>query len=368
MKKTIAILLTVLLLAGLMTGCGAKESGAHRDDYNGYYESSAPGYHPEEAKETAGDYAYPEEEGYYYDEPKSESLGTAEKPVEVDTTAPASDKIIYTANVSMESTEFDSAVQALESMVSELNGYVENSNVSGTTRYNEDGTTKVVNRYAYYTVAIPSSSFTEALNRAGSIGNVVSKSRNAENISSRYSDTEARVESLEVQEERVLAMMKETTDIESLIALEARLSDITYEKESYQRMLKNYDRQVAYSTIDFTIREVEVYTPTVPVTRTFGEKLADAFSDGWTSFTNAVGGFFLWLVEALPHLILWAVIIVGVIHLIKSGKPRRMARRERREEKRAQKAAEINAKKAELAAKRSARKPEKPAEPSAKQD
>ncbi len=341
MKKAIAILLTAVLLAGLMlmAGCGAKSyevPAAAPIAGNGYYAESSYAADMAPAEEAVW-----EEEAYY--EKEEGALTTSEKPAEADSSAPASEKIIYTADVSLESTEFDSAVEALEALVSELNGYVENSNVSGTTRYNADGTTRVVNRYAYYTVAIPSGSFNEALNRAGTLGNVVSKSRNAENITSRYTDTEARVESLEVQEERILAMMKETTDIESLITLEARLSDITYEKESYQRTLKNYDRQVAYSTINFCVREVEVYTPTASVTRSFGEKLGDAFSDGWHSFTNAIENFVLWFVEALPHLIIWAVIIFAVIMIVRKSKPRRQEKKAMREAEKARKAAEAAA-------------------------
>ena len=59
------------------------------------------------------------------------------------------------------------------------------------------------------------------------------------------------------------------------------------------------------------IREVEVYTPTVTVQRTFGEKLADAFADGWNGFVRGLQRFILWFAEALPALILWAVILGG---------------------------------------------------------
>ena len=65
------------------------------------------------------------------------------------------EKIIYSANVSIETTDFDASVSGLEQKIRSLGGFVENSNVSGDTRWNNDGTTSVVNRWAYYTLVLP---------------------------------------------------------------------------------------------------------------------------------------------------------------------------------------------------------------------
>ena len=61
-------------------------------------------------------------------------------------------------------------------------------------------------------------------------------------------------------------MLSKSEDVETLIALEQRLSDVRYEIESIERSLRNYDMQIKYSTVDLDLREVEVYTPTVSVT------------------------------------------------------------------------------------------------------
>ena len=145
-------------------------------------------------------------------------------------------------------------------------------------------------------------------------------------MTSQYTDYEARLDSLRTQEERLLAMLEKSEDVESLIALEQRLADVRYELESIERNLRNLDLQISYSTINLNLQEVEVYTPTVPVRRTFGQKLSDSLSDGWTGFARGVQNVILSLASALPALVLQAVIVIAVIAGIKTARKKRKAK------------------------------------------
>ena len=190
--------------------------------------------------------------------------------------------------------------------------------MTGDTQYNSDGTTSIVNRWAYYTVRIPCEQFEAFLHETEGFGNVISTSRDAQNVTSAYTDYEARLSSLNTQEERLLDMLSKSEDVETLIALEQRLSDVRYEIESIERSLRNYDMQIRYSTVELDLREVEVYTPTVPVQRTFGEKLSDAFSDGWTGFVRGLQYFCLGLASSLPGLVLFVLIVLALFFLVRS--------------------------------------------------
>ena len=271
--------------------------------------------------------AEPEEEFAYDTVATTEAgIGAAETPEPDASVADYTAKIIYTASVSIETTEFDKAVAALESQVQKIGGFVESSNVTGDTQYNSDGTTSIVNRWAYYTVRIPCEQFEAFLHETEGFGNVTSTSRDAQNVTSAYTDYEARLSSLNTQEERLLDMLSKSEDVETLIALEQRLSDVRYEIESIERSLRNYDMQIKYSTVDLDLREVEVYTPTVPVRRTFSQKLSDSLSDGWTGFARGVQNVILGLASALPALILLAVIVIVVIVLVKNARKKRRAK------------------------------------------
>jgi len=239
------------------------------------------------------------------------------------------EKIIYSGNVYMETTDFDEAVASLDRVVAEFGGFVQDSSVSGNASYNNDGTTVIRDRWAYYTVRIPADKFNDFMAMAEGIGNVTNSSRKAQNVTSQYTDYEARLSSLYTQEERLLAMLEESGDLESLITLEARLSDVRYEIESIERNLRNLDQKLAFSTVNLELREVEIYTPTATVQRTFGEKLSDAFADGWKGFVRSIQRFVLWFAESLPGLVLWAVIIGGGI-LVFFGVKKRIVRKKQK--------------------------------------
>lgn len=135
-------------------------------------------------------------------------------------------------------------------------------------------------------------------------------------MTSQYTDYEARLSSLRTQEERLLSMLEKSDDVDSLIALEERLADVRYETESIERNLRNLDRQIAYSTVSVGLQEVEIYTPTKPVQRTFGEKMHDALSEGWSSFVRSLQYFLIDLTYSLPGLILFVLIVAAVIFVL----------------------------------------------------
>ncbi len=320
-KKMLALFLALLLL--ICAGCGGGAGGDKAFMNGSASEAQRPMAEPQASMAPA------EAEDAGFDLSTSDSLepggegGTEEPQKSID----LAEKIIYSADVTVETLEFDASVAALERMAAELGGFVESSQVSGNTRRQADGTTRVVDRYAYYSIRVPSSRFLEALDRAGTLGSVTNSSKNAENVTSQFTDQEARKHSLEVQEERLLSMLEKAEDVDTLVVLEARLSEVRYEIESIERTLRNWQNQVDYSTISVSLQEVAVYTPTTPIQRTFGERLSAAFADGWSGFVDFLEDFVLFLAASLPALILLAIVVTAAILLIRRARRRRAQRR-----------------------------------------
>ena len=311
MKKNIrllALLLALVLLTTVLTACGgssvSKEAAAPEAQYEEMKSESAAMDMPMEAPET--------EEGF-----ATTSTAGSGALMDAQTNVSIAEKIIYSGFVNIETTAFDDALTALDQAVRELNGFVQDSSVEGYTRRYDDGTTAVVDRWAHYVVRIPTEHFETFMHRTGEIGSVTSSSRTAENVTSQYTDYEARLASLKLQEERLLEMLAQSGELEDLITLESRLSEVRYEIESIERNLRNLDQRLAYSTVTLNLQEVEIYTPTAPVQRTFGEKLSDAFSSGIRSFVRGVQNLVLSIARNLLGLVVFAVVVVVVVILVR---------------------------------------------------
>ena len=321
-RKLLALVLALALLLTVLAGCAAKsayEEPASADYYAdepAAYAEEEPAPEPQEAKAenalAAGDSDLTSESA---DAPANGKPALAEK-------------IIYSGYMYIETTKFDEAISAIEAKVKEFGGFIESSDVSGRTEYRPDGTTSLVDRSASYVVRVPNAKFDAFVKQSGTLGNVLSSNTSAENVTSQFTDAEARKASLKVQEERLLAMMEKTDNIKSLIELEERLTEVRYEYEAIERKLINWQNQVDYSTVSLNLQEVAVYTPVVPVQQTFGQKLGSAFSDGWNSFVRFVQELTLGLARSLPTLILLALLTVAVILIVKAARRKSKARRE----------------------------------------
>ncbi|MBQ1264814.1 MAG: DUF4349 domain-containing protein [Oscillospiraceae bacterium] len=308
MKKTkLLASLAILLIVCLLAGCGASSMKyAVADSTAAEYCAEEPQAAPMMEQAVAENIA----------ETEVLTTGTYESGTPTVDSAQQNfvQKIIYSADLRIQTTEFDKAAHALEQSVSAIGGFVENSDVYGNVNYNDDGTTTIVDRSAYYILRIPSASFEAFLQQTEGLGNVLSSSRTAQNVTSKYTDYEARLSALYTQEERLLDMLTKAAEVESLIALEERLADVRYEIESIERNLRNLDMQIGYSTVCIDLQEVEVYTPTAPIRRTFGEKMSDSWRDGWNDFIRGWQNFFIGLVGALPTLAVFAVFVgVGLV-------------------------------------------------------
>mgnify|MGYP005764815293 CR=1 FL=1 len=315
--RMLALFLSVLLMLSALAGCGAKS--ATSDTAAGETASSTGSAAMEEngmAMDMGTTEAAPEAPAKNSD--TGDSGGST--PAQLDL---SEQKIIYSADVTVETLEFDKALDALDQMISELGGFAESANVSGNSRYDSDGTVQITDRAAYYTIRVPADRFREALDRTGSIGNVISATEDAQNVTSQFIDQEARQNSLEVQEERLLELLSQAADVDTLVTLEARLSEVRYEIESIERTLRNMQNQVDYSTITLSLYEVAVYTPTASVQRTFGQRVSDALSGGWTNFSRTMEDLFIGILYSLPALLLLAVIVIVAVVVLRRVRRKR---------------------------------------------
>ena len=236
----------------------------------------------------------------------------------------SSQKIIERLNYQIETLKFDDSVARIQSLCSELGGYVQDSNVTG------NGIVSRGNlRQASYTLRVPQEKLAQLKSRAGEIGSVLSFGSSSENVSDQYYDTEARLKSLRTQQERLLALMQKSGKLEDLIALEKALADVNYQIEELTGTLKQYDSLINYSTVSIQLNEVVQPTEIEKTPTTLWEKISSQFRQSVKGLGSFGEGLAVFLLGGSP-VILLLLVVAFLIYWIGWG---RKHRRERKRKK-----------------------------------
>ncbi len=310
MKKIWKLLLTLLVISMTLTACGgaSKDSAAVMTTAAA---SAMPGsaHNKSEIAETvAATYAYVEEIGVAGT--TTDSGGGLHASTAIQPAVDLGRKLIRTIHLDVETDDFDALLTKLQEQITAMAGYVEQSDVSGNSmQYSHS------RRRAYMTVRIPSTRLDEFVFSVEENGNVTNKSETTTDVTLQYSDLESRKKSLTIEQERIWALLEKADTLESVIALEERLSEIRYELESMESKLRLYDNQVEYSTVYVNIEEVKIYTPTAP--ETVGERIQKGLARNIDNMKENVIDLFVWFVTSLPMLLPLFLILVVVILVIK---------------------------------------------------
>lgn len=167
------------------------------------------------------------------------------------------------------------------------------------------------------TVRIPQEKLDDFVNAANEIGNITYKNESTEDVTLQYADIEDHIKTLNIEQERLWALLEKAESIDTIIALEQRLSNIRYELESYQTQLKRYDNKVTYSTVRIDLTEVKIYTPAAK--QGLGSRIVSGLKEKTMNVLDFLQDFIVEVVINIPVYILlaaFAFIIYVIVKLI----------------------------------------------------
>jgi len=305
MKKLTALLLALVMALTLLTACGAN--------------SASPAL-----KQTAAmDYAVVEEAAAEAPMAMATMNGSNALAGAGETGAvslPESRKWIVTVDMSAETEDLDALLVNLEAAIEEMDGYVEDQNI-----YNGSSYAARRRRNANLTIRIPAADVDAFATEVSGIANVVSKNVSREDITLTYVATESKVTALKTEEARLLELLAQAETMTDLLEIEARLSDVRYELESYSSQLRLYDNQVDYATIYLFIDEVQEYTPVAE--KTVWERIRDGFSDSLEGVGDGFVDAAVWILANSPYLVVWGVLLTAAALLLRTLGKRRSAKK-----------------------------------------
>ena len=324
--RSIAAALLVLVSAFLLAACSAqaREEAAYDGGYGNYAVAETAAAAMEMAYEVpAADYAMAKAAGAMEEQGVSESeLQAAADP------APTQRKLIRNFDVSIQTTKFDDLYNGIKNKVNALGGYIENSGIYNNNAYG-DGS-----RNGSLTARIPDDKVEEFMNTAFVEGTIISMNESTEDVTLRYSELSSRVESLETEKARLNELLKSAPDVESIILIEERLSEVRSEIENIRSNLRNMDNRVSYSTVWININEVKVIEPTKKAT--FWERLSSGFVKNTNEFFSGLEDFIIWFLTNIFGIAVTVAIIVGIVLLIKkivSGSKKKKAEKKAKKSK-----------------------------------
>ena len=305
--RKLSVIGAMVLVASTMVACSssanyAPTSAATADDYsyaqgkNAFYETTTTSSY-----DLYDDADYYAEEAEYYDE-GGYSVGNMSTPI-TETQANASvaknRKLIKTVDMTIETVSFDETIANLRNKINAIGGYIESEYSYNGSLYNNSNQSK----YATITVRVPDTELDGFVNDVSGIGNVTQKTTSTRDVTLNYVDTESKKEMYKAEQESLLALLEKAETIEDITYLTQRLTEVRYNIESMESSLRVYDDLVDYATVNFTINEVKVLTPTVIVEKTPGEELKEGFATSIKDVLVDTRDFFIRLIINLPYII-----------------------------------------------------------------
>lgn len=303
------ILAGLLIVSFMLSACGSsmsKESGYSpaREYYDDDYALA----------EAAGAeaYDYSTDDVYAYDMEAEEAVEPESANAEIlEEGSPQSDrKLIKNVNMNVETEEFDKFLINIDHKVASLGGYVERSEISGKSLYADSS-----NRTASITARVPNDKLDSFVNQITEQSNITNKTVSTEDVTLQYADTQAHIESLKTEQKRLNDLIEKAEDLDTILTLEARLTEVSYQIESYERQIRSMDNQVDYSTVYLYVEEVTHYTPVEKAPLSAGERISQGLKENLYRIGHGFSEFGINFVIALPFIILM-LLIVGVIALV----------------------------------------------------
>lgn len=219
-------------------------------------------------------------------------------------------KIIKNAELSIEVEDFNQQYDTIQKMVDETGGYIESSN-SYVRKY---GTAEGDREYmeGHVVIRIPNTDFGSCIERISSLGKVTNRSTYGNDITLQYMDTDMRLKSKQVQQERLLEIMEKATLVEDILRIENELNRVRTEIESYGTQLRGWDNLVQYSTINIFMKEVEPKDTQVSTLKM--GSLWDRMKRGFIRTTNGLMDMIEMIIVGIGYA-LPVIILLGVVYL-----------------------------------------------------
>ncbi len=151
--------------------------------------------------------------------------------------------------------------------------------------------------YALLVLSVPSESLDQAVDQVSALGTVISSTTTSQDVTERYVDTTARVETLQASVDRVRSLLDGAGSIKDIVALERELSERESELDALRAVQQSLEADVSRSSLTVEMRTDE--STTMAAQEDPGGFVAGLRS-GWSAFGTATAALLTGVGALLP--------------------------------------------------------------------
>jgi hypothetical protein len=215
--------------------------------------------------------------------PPSESTANIEK------------KIIKTAYLSIEVSNYQKSRNLIDSTLKAFNAYIVSENLQNT----ESQISNSIN------IRVPANQFEKLMANLSKIAKKVDyQNIETQDVTEEYIDVQTRLNNNRKVEQTYLKLLKRTNSIEDILKIQQKLGEIRTDIESTEGRLKYLNHQVSYSSINLNVYQTIEYRYVSEKLPSFFQRFVKAMDTGW----KGIVAFLLFLVRFWP---LWLIIAAG---------------------------------------------------------
>ena len=263
----------------------------------------------------------PEEAGRTYKSPVAyDSALPAGLPLEQGLQTPAESSpqyIIRNASLSVIVVDIEKAAKEIQEKTALLGGYISSLNLYDLTQERRAG---------YISLRIPEEKFDSALEMLEEIGQVKNKNIYEQDVTLQYIDLEARIATLEAQEERLRELLNRAEKVEEVLEVEKELWRIRGNLESMIAEFKHLQQRVRFSTVDIHLEEKDPLTASLVENLGTGEKLKSLLALNTNRLIKGVSSFIVVTIGSLPILIPLVLALLIVRKIVLATRQRKKAK------------------------------------------
>jgi len=308
--------LSALLLLGLFAGCAGqhKMNLAAELQMMDYMETTMPAHYNEDRYDSYGNVALQNAIDYARKE-----LSEAESVINTTSGggAQADRFVIATADRSIQTKTYDAFISALKAELKGMSGYTNSFD-----EWNSDS-----DRRASIVARVPSEKLDAFLESLEKNGTVTRRNDNTYDVTDEMIDTGSRKEALKNEETALLAILEKAKNVEEIIIVQDRLSNVRAELQAYSQKLQGLQNRVNYSTVNIDVSEVSrITTPT----QKFSALASTGFLASLRDIGNGLRNFALWFIGAIPYLVMLALptaLLVIIVRRVRKNKRAKKAAR-----------------------------------------